>query len=177
MVPHQTRTKRRIITINELSAYFDVHRNTMRGHIKRYGKLDMRDIYSILNFTHWVERKNMFIPIKRAGVIRDFETKEVVGRQSWGIGINYWQKGPFIDFVPYNNVLEKNPQYCMVLLDNETKDYWAIKVGDIHLYSKFLRKQLPPENKKTAKQIEEVFTIAATRGLKKEDLDRLDKLK
>lgn len=54
ILPHKIRSSRRLVTINELATYFDIHRHTMAKHIKRYGKLDQRDIYSILDFCFWV---------------------------------------------------------------------------------------------------------------------------
>lgn len=53
-VAHKTSSTRRLVTINELSSYFGVHRHTMTKYIAKYGKLDTRDLYSILDFCFWV---------------------------------------------------------------------------------------------------------------------------
>lgn len=53
-VPHKLVTKRRIVTVGELSTYFGVHRHTMARWITAYSKLDLRNLYSILDFTLWV---------------------------------------------------------------------------------------------------------------------------
>ena len=54
-VKHKTKTARRLITMNELASFFQVHRNTMRSWIEQVEertsyRLDLRDIVSILWF-------------------------------------------------------------------------------------------------------------------------------
>lgn len=58
-VAHKTTSSRRLVTVGELATYFGVHRHTMRSWITAYSKLDMHDIYSIMDFTLWVEQNKL----------------------------------------------------------------------------------------------------------------------
>ena len=51
--PHYTKSRRTIITIQELADYLGVNRNTVLARLKKYQLLyeyDPRDIYSVLDF-------------------------------------------------------------------------------------------------------------------------------
>ncbi len=51
--PHQTTSRRKIITIQEWAHYIGVSKNTILARLKKYRllyKYDPRDIYSVLDF-------------------------------------------------------------------------------------------------------------------------------
>jgi hypothetical protein len=51
--PHQTTSRRKIITIQEWADYIGVSKNTILARLKKYRLLyeyDPRDIYSVLDF-------------------------------------------------------------------------------------------------------------------------------
>ncbi|HYT42256.1 MAG TPA: hypothetical protein VEP90_07910 [Methylomirabilota bacterium] len=51
--PHQTTSRRKIITIQEWANYIGVSKNTILARLKKYRLLyeyDPHDIYSVLNF-------------------------------------------------------------------------------------------------------------------------------
>jgi predicted transcriptional regulator len=51
--PHQTTSRRKIITIQEWADYIGVSKNTILARLKKYRllyKYDPRDIYSVLDF-------------------------------------------------------------------------------------------------------------------------------
>jgi len=51
--PHQTTSRRKIITIQEWADYIGVSKNTILARLKKYRLLyeyDPRDIYSVFNF-------------------------------------------------------------------------------------------------------------------------------
>lgn len=60
MTHNKTTSSRRLATINELSSYFGVHRNTMRKWKAVYGIVDLRDLYSILDFVIYIMKNKDF---------------------------------------------------------------------------------------------------------------------
>jgi hypothetical protein len=56
---HKVETNRKLITDNELAEWFStrvrkVHTNTMKRRINEYGKLNKKNVYSILDFIKWL---------------------------------------------------------------------------------------------------------------------------
>lgn len=59
LLPHKTKTSRRLITVNELAEYYGVDRKTMRSYIAEFGTLDQRDVYSIMEFVTYLVHKKV----------------------------------------------------------------------------------------------------------------------
>jgi len=58
--PHQTTSRRKIITIHEWANYIGVSKNTILARLKKYRLLyeyDPRDIYSVLNFFKFLQSR------------------------------------------------------------------------------------------------------------------------
>ena len=53
MYKHKTKTKRKVITIQELAKYLGVHRNTLS---KRIQSVDLRDILSVLDYVRLIDK-------------------------------------------------------------------------------------------------------------------------
>lgn len=60
MYPRKGKTKRRIVSVNELASYFRVHRNTMRKKVTEFGTIDFHDLFSVFTFVVWLTKKNVY---------------------------------------------------------------------------------------------------------------------
>jgi hypothetical protein len=58
--PHQTTSRRKIITLQEWANYIGVGKNTILARLKKYRllyKYDPRDIYSVLDFFKFLQKR------------------------------------------------------------------------------------------------------------------------
>ena len=58
--PHQTTSRRKIITLQEWADYIGVSKNTILARLKKYRLLyeyDPHDIYSVLNFFTFLQKR------------------------------------------------------------------------------------------------------------------------
>jgi hypothetical protein len=58
--PHSTKSRRKIITLQEWADYLGVNRNTVLAHLKKYRLLyeyDPHDISSVLDFSKFLQKR------------------------------------------------------------------------------------------------------------------------
>jgi hypothetical protein len=58
--PHSTKSRRKIITLQEWADYLGVSKNTILARLKKYrllSKYDPHDIYSVLNFFKFLQKR------------------------------------------------------------------------------------------------------------------------